>query len=177
MRSLSSKKSDVNLILTAVLTLTLAAFLLIMGLIILDELFVDVSQDTATVYNETLSSVDEGGVSVATTGACAFRSLSVTYITFNENATTIPSSNYTVTTGRGIGSVAYSGVGSVEYNNTDWNVTYTYIYGNNEACLATNATIEGQGKFGDYIDLIVLAIIITVIISMLLVVMAGRRVK
>ena len=42
---------------------------------------------------------------------------------------------------------------------------------------AANKTIAGMGKFGDYWDLIVLAIIITVIISLLLVVFSMRRVQ
>lgn len=46
-----------------------------------------------------------------------------------------------------------------------------------EAYSAANETIVGMGKFGDYWDLIVLAIVITVIISLLLVVFSMRRTK
>jgi len=44
-----------------------------------------------------------------------------------------------------------------------------------EAYSAANETIVGMGKFADYWDLIVLAIVITVIISLLLVVFSMRR--
>ena len=44
-----------------------------------------------------------------------------------------------------------------------------------EAYTAANETIVGMGKFADYWDLIVLAIVITVIISLLLVVFSMRR--
>lgn len=46
-----------------------------------------------------------------------------------------------------------------------------------EAYSAANETIVGMGKFADYWDLIVLAIVITVVISLLLVVFSLRRVK
>lgn len=46
-----------------------------------------------------------------------------------------------------------------------------------EAYEAGNETIVGLGKFGDYMDLVVLSVVITVIISLLLVVFSLRRVK
>jgi len=46
-----------------------------------------------------------------------------------------------------------------------------------EAYAAGNETIVGLGKFADYWDLIVLAIVIAIIISLLLVVFSLRRVQ
>lgn len=46
-----------------------------------------------------------------------------------------------------------------------------------EAYDAGNETIAGMGQFADYWDLIVLAIVIAVVISLLLVVFSLRRVK
>lgn len=46
-----------------------------------------------------------------------------------------------------------------------------------EAATAANDTIVGLGKFADYWDLIVLAIVISVIISLLLVVFSMRKVQ
>ena len=46
-----------------------------------------------------------------------------------------------------------------------------------EAYEAGNETIVGMGKFADYWDLIVLAIVISVVISLLLVVFSLRRVS
>lgn len=48
---------------------------------------------------------------------------------------------------------------------------------NSSAWDAGNETIVGMGKFGDYMDLIVLSVVITVIISLLLVVFSLRKVK
>lgn len=44
-----------------------------------------------------------------------------------------------------------------------------------EAYTAANETIVGLGDFADYVDLIVLAVVIAVIISLLLVVFTLRR--
>jgi len=92
MRKLTQKKGNLNLIVPAILTLTLAAIILVFGLVMLNELW---------------------------------------------GSTTA-------------GTEAYS---------------------------AGNATIVGMGKFADYWDLIVLAIVITIIISLLLVVFSLRRTK
>lgn len=92
MKQLMSKKGNLSLIVPSILTLTLAAIILVFGLIMLDELW--------------------------------------------DNTTS--------------GTEAYS---------------------------AANETIVGMGKFADYWDLVVLAIVITVIISLLLVVFSLRRVQ
>jgi len=92
MRKITGKKGNLNIIVPAILTLTLAAIILVFGLVMLDEL----------------------------------------------------------------------------WDNTD---------AGTEAYSAANETIVGMGTFGDYWDLIVLAIVITVIISLLLVVFSLRRVK
>jgi hypothetical protein len=46
-----------------------------------------------------------------------------------------------------------------------------------EAYLAANETIVGIGDFADYVDLMVLAVVIAIIISLLLMVFSLRRVK
>ena len=92
MRKINGKKGNLNIIVPSILTLTLAAIILVFGLVMLDEL----------------------------------------------------------------------------WDNTD---------SGTEAYWAANETIAGMGTFGDYWDLIVLAIVITVIISLLLVVFSLRRVS
>jgi len=46
-----------------------------------------------------------------------------------------------------------------------------------EAYLAANETIVGIGDFADYVDLMVLAVVIAIIISLLLMVFSLRRVR
>jgi len=59
-------------------------------------------------------------------------------------------------------------------NNTLWNVTYNYNHGD-EAYENANKTIVGLGTFADFWEIIVLAIVITVVIGLLLVVFGGSR--
>jgi len=158
-----SKKGDVNLVLTAVTVLFIGAVLLILGLVMLDDLYITTSDDTGSTTNETLTTVTEAGETVDNASLCGFHDFAVTQV--NNHTLIITSGNYTINPRLGI---IYS-TGDSQMNNTNWNVTYTYLWGNSEACLATNETIFGQGKFGDYIDLIVLAIVIVVITSMILV--------
>jgi hypothetical protein len=44
-----------------------------------------------------------------------------------------------------------------------------------DAYVAANKTLVGLGKFGDFWEIIVLAVVITVVIGLLLVVFSGRR--
>ena len=43
--------------------------------------------------------------------------------------------------------------------------------------LAANKTIEGLGSFADFWEIIVLAVVITIVIGLLLVVFSGRKTK
>jgi len=186
MKSSLNKKGQVELVITGVLALTLASILLVMGLIMMDELMQDVSTDSATVTNETTAAVvtEAGTSATANTGVCGFNSFAVTSANV-KNATAaydIAAGNYTVTASRGVATIAFISTDAddvAKFNNSKWNITGTYLWGNTEACDASNSTIAGQGKFADYWDLIVLAIIITVVISLIigLGMLRGRRVQ
>lgn len=157
-----------------VMTMTIAAILLIIGLIVLDELYVDVSTTSAAVYNETIATVSTAGVASTVSGYCGLNSFTVTEALNQTDGTTIAVGNYTVNARTG----TVSAVSGERFEDQTFNITYTYKSGEGlEACDATNATLSGQGKFGDYFDLIVLAIIIAVVISLLMVVFSMRRVK
>ena len=156
------------------MNLLIAGFLFVVGLIMLDDIFVNMGDESVTVVNETLTTVDENGEQVVNAGACAFNSFVPLIVTDSSDGNTIGSTNYTYDARQGI---IYSIATNTTINNSDWNVTYTYEFGNSSACLGTNKTIAGQGKFGDYVDLIVLAIIITVVTSLILIGFTMRRVK
>jgi len=165
------------MIMTGVMILFIAAFLLVMGLIMMDDIMVDTATDAVTVSNETLTTVTEAGEYVTAISTCGFNGFTVLYMT-NASGTAydIAATNYTVG-GEREGLITYSGAVNDGYNNTDWNISYTYNYGNSAACDSINNTITGQGSFADYFDLIVLAIVITVIISLMLIGFALRRTK
>lgn len=161
------------MILTGVMVLAMAGFLLVMGLIMMDTLQVDTADTTATVRNETLTSVDSDGEVVTNSGACGFNKFTILHMTNATDGYVIDSLNYSLTDREG--RVSATADVDTSIDGTNWNVSYTYDYGANAACTAANSTIEGQGKMGDYFDLIVLAIIISVIVSLIIIGFAGRQ--
>lgn len=161
--------------LTGVMVFGLATFLFVMALIMLDELYINTADSTGTTNNETLDSVSGDTVQyVDNSNACGFHGFAVTEVYNNTAAVLIDSGNYTINAR--LGTIKFSGDDQT-YNGTEWNVTYTYFYGAGEACQASNETYVGYGKFGDYIDLIVLAIIITVVLSLVIGVIAMNKVR
>lgn len=170
MRSLSlittSKKGQVNTIAPAVITLTIAAVFLILGLVIIQNIRdTDIVKQANSVqtYNETLTSVTEAGKTVAGASASGFNSFIVLSITNKTATTIIPTTNYTYTSA---GVVKFTGANSI-WNNTNWNITYTYRHGDmvyNDA----NETLVGLGTFADFWEIIILAVVISVVIGLLI---------
>ena len=165
------KKGQVglNVIVPAVLTLVLGAFVLVFGLIMLDNLKDNTATYSRTVTNESIVLNSSGCQLVSTTGDCGFSGFSVSQV-INTSGIILTSANYTVYS---YGAVCNNTATTVA-TSLNWNVTYGYNYGL-EACTASNETIAGLGAFADYFDLIVLAIVISVIISLLLVVFSLRK--
>lgn len=172
------KKANLNMLLPGILALVVGASVMIFGLMMLDDLLVDQSTTQVTVNNETLTSVTETGERVAkATTECGFNAFAVTliYNATNGNTTNIiTSGNYTIDARSGY---VYATGGDV-WNNTNWNITYTYSRGHNlEVCNPINTTIEGIGAFGDYVGLIVLGVVISIMIGLILLAISGRKVK
>jgi len=167
-----NKRGNVQLVLAGVMTLVLAGFLLIMGLIMLDELLLDTAEVNGATNLENITVVVSTPVNVADSVLCAFNSFSVVEI---QNATgfeTIDSGNYTTSARAG----SVTPVAASEYaDDGTWTLNYTYTFGNTEACAASNQTIEAIGNFGDYIDLIVLGIVIAALLSLILVAFSVRK--
>ena len=165
-----NQKGQVQTIAPAVLALIFAAIVLVFGIIISQSIVdTDVVRkaSASSVDNETIAGVDELGVAVASSSfpACSISSLIAT------NASTggiIDSGNYTIS---GC-TVTSTGLGAE--NGSDWNVTYAFTYGE-EAYVSGNKSIKGLATFADFWEIIVLAIVITVVIGLLLVVFGGRR--
>ena len=83
--------------------------------------------------------------------------------TYNK---TIPAANYTIDSNTGI----IRNATIMEYENVTFN--YTYNWGQ-QACEAANSTTAGLGTFGDFWEIIVLAIVISVVLGLLLVIFGG----
>ena len=126
-----NKRGNVQLVLAGIMTLVLAGFLLIMGLIMLDELHLDTSTVAASTNLENITVSASTAVGVANNILCGFQRFSVVEI---QNATgfeTISSGNYT--TDARMGTVT-PGADSEYADDGTWTLNYTYVFGDTEAC-------------------------------------------
>ena len=166
MRSILSKKSQLQTLAPSIIALVLAATLLIVGLIMIQEMRdTDVvsKANTATVTNQALGTVVSGTDEVlSTASACSATSVALTNAT---SGAAISSGNYTYT------ACTVTPTPDTVWNNTAWNATYTYTYGDETYDSAT-ATVTGMGAFADFWQIIVLAIVISIVIGLLLVLFA-----
>ena len=177
MRSLSSfKKGQLQSLSPAILALVFAAIILVFGLIITQELTSTADDSARTVRNETLSGVlNETPQALGANSLCNVNLCTGVRVT---NATTGPgvdailgAGNYSITNNDTC-YIAYLGTGDTDFNNSAWNVTYTHNWGG-QACIAGNKTVVGMGTFADFWQIIVLAVVISVVIGLLLIVFGG----
>jgi len=173
-RLTSSKKGQLNSLGPAVIALVIAAVFLVLGLIVLQE-FKDTdvisNANSATATGETLTTVEDGtGEYFTANSLCGVTCGTVSGVINATSGTAIPSTNYTQT---GCYIIYTDAANIAGFNNSNWNVTYSYTYGD-EACTASNATIVGLGTFADFWEIIILAVVITIIIGLLLAVFGGR---
>ena len=171
-----NKKGNAQMILTGVITLFAVGVLLIVGMIMMESLMEETADDSYTVVNESISTVTEAGDMVAFGGYCGFHNFAIVNC-INETGDQLGSGNWSIPDGGKSGLIQYSGPTAETWNNSNWNCTYSFMGSNKTACTASNSTLYGQGKFADYFDLIVLAIVIGAIISLIVIGFAGRKIR
>ena len=179
MRSLNfNKKGQVGSLAPAILGLVFAAIVLVFGLIMSQELRdVDTLSETSTVTNETFQINVVTGISESSDflNTCNWKSWNATLVMNKtiggglelQNNTLVEGTDYQVFTNNG-------SIGNIS---SDWNttvITYDYVWGGS-ACEGANATVIGLGTFADFWEIIVLAVVITIVIGLLLVVFGERR--
>ena len=157
----------------AILALVFAAIVLVFGLVMTQS--VTDTQDagqTVVVANETFPAFTGAGVqTLGSASTCGFGSIDTsTFVLFNATGDieVALTTDYTITSA---GVVTNT---SDTYSVHTGLASYTYTWGG-EVCTAGEATTEGLGTFADFWEIIVLAIVITIVIGLLLVVFGGRR--
>lgn len=178
---LAQKRGQLNLLSAGVVTLVLAGVLFILGLVMLNELHYDSATDVGSVENDTTGTItDVGGVYLTLNSsdkACGLNSINVLSAT-NFTDYTNEMGNYSINDYTGeIKFISTDTVDEDRCNNTILHVNYTYQYDGSEACTASNKTVVGQGKLGDYVDLIIIALVITIIISLLVAILGARQTR
>src|SRR3972149_8788608 len=150
------KKGQLQGLSFSIMALITAVIFLVVGLVIIQEI-----RDTDTVSasqsgsasNETLTTVTETGETLART-ECLVACSPIT-VTNASSGTVIPSTNFS-TSNSGC-TLAFTSGNSLGVNNSNWNVTYSYTYGDS-ACTTANSSLVAVGDFSDFIPIIVIAL-------------------
>ena len=180
MRSLS-KKGQIETLAPAIIAILMAAIFLILGLVLTSNLR-DTTNDVAgtKVVNQSLSSsgvVNDTGTYIPYHfSKCNFNTVSVSACINDSGNVLINSANYTVSDTGLVKFVSLLATDASSFNNTDWNCTYTYNWGD-QACISGNATVQGLANFSDFWTIIILAVVISIVIGLLLVVFGSARRK
>lgn len=141
------------------------------GIYTMYQMQITLSDTASTTNNETLTTVTEAGETVANAGACGFNNFAVTIITNATGGETIAAGNYTQNADTGV--VAFTGA-TTAYNNTNWNVTYTYQSSEdsnttaNNWCDALDETNVGINSFAEWIAVIVVVIAAAIVLGVVL---------
>jgi len=166
-------RGQVSALSPQIIGLVVAIIILVLGLVIIQELRdTDVVKVglTTSVVDEDLITVTELGEELAggsaPAGACSIS----TIVNATDNVL-ITSPNYTISNCR----VSYNAAtGTVKFNNTNWEVNYSYTQGD-ESYVAANTSLVGLGNFSDFVPLIVLAVASSVVIGLIIGGFAFRR--
>ena len=165
------KKGQVQSLAPAILALIFAAIVLVFGLVMTQELRDSITVDQAgSISNETIGIwVGVTNQSLDATARCRATGFTLVNVWNDTNSVILDTTNYTTYTDGKIINLT-NDVWSDSSNK--WDVTYTYVWGG-EACTAANTTISGLATFADFWEIIILAIVISIVIGLLLVVFGG----
>jgi len=126
MRSITDKKGQISLADAPNVVMIVGFVFLIMATIAFvgEKYQESFSLDTYSVYNETLTTVNDTLQYSDNIGQCEFQGFAVTYLTNNTDGVIYPATNYTVDASAG--SIYFSGGAGDELNGTLANMSYTY---------------------------------------------------
>jgi hypothetical protein len=175
--SLSSKKGQVSSMAPAILALVFAGIILVFGIIISQELrdTQDGSEVVAVTTNETLTLAGTGITSeITASNLCGYTGWTPTKVMNCTAPTCATASNQTLALTTDYKVNANGSLMNVTHAVGGIKVTYTYTYGG-AACNTANKTMIGLASFADFWEIIVLAIVITIVIGLLLVVFGGKN--
>ena len=180
MRSLLDKKGQLGNLQAIITTLIIVGILIGIAFLILEEFKNNLDNETATVVNETVTTV--GGIHapglVATRTTNCFGSFVPISIvnsshaafnaTYNLTQVGINGGNYSYNSN---GTIWYTGAGNpYGFNNSNWNVTYSYTYGL-EGCGGLETTIDATTTITDWLPIIVILAIVGILLAIVFLVL------
>jgi len=177
MRNLSCKRGQVGGIGMSIMAIVIAAVFLILGLVVLQSIRnTDVvrSQYTKDVANDTLITPNNLTYTQITTCAATpgGNSIAIRSVFNASTGALIAAPNYTLDSDCGI-KVTRAGVA---WTAVPWNISYTFKHGG-ESWTGTNQTLAGIANFSDFWEIIVLAIVISLVIGLLLIAFARKAMR
>ena len=162
---LGNKKAQIGNLQGIVLSLVVIGIVLGIGFLVLSEFKDTINTDVGSVVNETLTTVGDSVTSpeiVATSTTNCFGNFVPTTVTNATSATLITSGNYTYNSN---GTIWYTGIEDFEgFNNSNWNVTYTYTYGD-EACGSIEDTETAMNTIPTWFTIIVILAIVGILLA------------
>ncbi len=160
----SKKGIALNQAFAAVLTLVLVATLVIIAITIFVNLNTAFAgTNSVSIFNETLTTVTETGETVSNASLCEFAGFSVNQATNATSGILIPATNFTASTA---GLVSFIGDDGEGFNNSDWNVSYSFTWGS-EACTASQVTITQFATYPVLVGLVGTIIFLGLVIGVL----------
>ena len=154
--------------------MSVIAVLFVIGLLITifalmgSDLQSSVGTDTSTTkLNETLATVTETGERLSTAYGLRDVDCTVSIVVNATSGLTIASGNYTESDC----TVYFATGGTLQYNNTNWNVSYAYTYvANNTATDTLAETTTSIAEASDWFDIIVVITIMVVLILLVVII-------
>ena len=175
--SLTAKKGQVSSLAPAILALVFAGIVLVFGIIMSEELrnTQDGAELITVTSNQTLTITGTGTSSEITeSDYCGYTSWNATILINCTAPTCAGATNETLVEGTDYVVNANGSISNLTYVESGLKASgYTYYYGG-EACSTANLTVVGLGSFADFWEIIVLAIVITIVIGLLLVIFGGK---
>jgi len=162
-----NKRGQLNMLLEFILFIAVAVIVSILVFTITQDARDDSLTEGKTINNETLTTVDEIGEYVSNRTVCAFSGASVVEVTLEDNGTIVSADNYTINSDTGL--LQYiGGTDDHEWNNTDWNATYTFTGGKRISCDATLDADEALAKIPKNLKLLATAVIFGAVLFVIL---------
>ena len=152
---------NLNNLSSPILVLVVAAVMLVIGLVVMQGIDTARTDDTSvTVTNETGAYINATGYTLTAASKCGFNTPVITNAVNTTSNTTILAANYTVSAAGVLSNITTEIHDPVIFS-------YTYLWGD-EACEAVEDTIDGLGSMADFWEIIVLAIVASLIVGLLL---------
>lgn len=170
------KKAQLNNLSMGILTLVIATFIIVLGYIMVQELRDTAIVNQAHTTTTNLENVTGLNITVAQNLAGVVvpgaNSFTVTAVHNGSNfADVLTVENYTATSD---GTIILTEGSTAGYNQTTLAVNYSFSHGGT-VWEQTNVSLTGIGTFSDFWQIIVLAIVIGVILTILISTFLGRR--